>query len=188
MAYEDRDYGFLEKWDLPDGNYEGKELKCSGVNWVVTGDFKDIAKNHCGAVAVTNLALYFAAKGAAGLKRKNERETFSAVHNVVGNGPVLRITRKARQYFDFRGYELFKKTVRSFSGIKDAIDNDMPCLVLLAHGITHWHWVLAVGYREYPDNKGRYLHIIDGWTRNQDKFYKPGSGSRMATAKKYWVE
>lgn len=45
---------------MPSSSYSQNTIAyANSVNWVTTKYFSNIAKNHCGAVAVTNLALYF---------------------------------------------------------------------------------------------------------------------------------
>ena len=60
MPYGDGNYGFINLDEMPSGSYSSDNIPYSGTSWVITSDFSDIAKNHCGATAVTNLAMYFA--------------------------------------------------------------------------------------------------------------------------------
>lgn len=72
------------------------------------------------------------------------------------------------------------------SNIKSAADNDEIQGVLLADGIFNWHWILAVGYRQY-NSGGDYMRIVNGWDNTIDIFYKVNSASVWISATKYWV-
>lgn len=186
VPYGDGDYGFVNWGDMPSGGYSASTLPCSNVNWVVTSDFNDIATNHCGATAVTNLAMYFYSKGYSDLKKDTSRDTFIAVHKIVGNGPVMTIADKAKTYFSNCGYTLNYKAVGTYAAMKTAIKNSRPCGVLLADGIVEWHWILSVGYREYSAGD-QYMRIMDGWNRTIDRFYKIHTGSLWISASEYWI-
>lgn len=186
MLYGDGDYGFIEWENMPLGNHTSYNIPYAGTSWVVTGDFTDIAKDHCAATAVTNLAMYFANRGYTKLKKSSNRQTFIAVHDIVGNGPVMTIAGKTKEYFSNCGYSLNYKSVSDFDGIKSATKKGRPCGILLADGITAWHWIISVGYREYT-NSGNYIRVMDGWNRDVNRFYKPGSGSLWISATEYWV-
>lgn len=200
----DRRYGFIDINDMPDSAYDSGEISCDGIRWVVTSDFSDLAVNHCGAVAVTNLALYFAKKGCTGLtgqgqgvgqrgsgekneeNERTERETFRAVHKITGNGPKITIAGSAKQYFAARGYRLHTRKVKTFAVLKEAIEKGHPCSVLLMANLTEWHWALAVGWREYATG-GQYIRLMDGWNRDTDCFYQPGKGARWVAATEYRI-
>ena len=186
MPHGDGDYGFVNWSDMPSGGYSASTLSCSSVNWVVTSDFDDIATNHCGATAVTNLAEYFYSKGYSNLQKSSNRDTFIAVHKIVGNGPVKTIADKAKTYFSNCGYSLNYKSVGDYAAMKTAIKNGRPCGVLLADGIVQWHWILSVGYREYSAGD-HYMRIMDGWNRTIDRFYKINTGSLWVSATEYWM-
>lgn len=204
----DKRYGFIDISDMPDGVYDSGELSCDGIRWAVTSDFSDLAVNHCGAVAVTNLALYFAEKGCTGLtgkdrgtgqrgsgeksgenerKEKRERETFRAVHKIVGNGPRITIAGGGKRYFEARGYRLYTRKVKNFAALKRTVEKGHPCAVLLMANLMEWHWALAVGWREYACG-GKYIRLMDGWNRDADCFYRPGHGARWMAATEYWID
>lgn len=192
----DRRYGFVDDKDMPDGAYDSGELSCERLCWAVTSDFSDLAVNHCGAVAVTNLALYFAREGyrnlagtegvQGGKDGKDRKKLFCAVHKIVGNGPKIMIAGGAKRYFAAKGYRLQTKKVKNFAALKEAVEKGHPCAVLLMASLTEWHWALAVGWREYACG-GRYIRLMDGWNRDTDCFYQPGHGARWMAATEYWV-
>lgn len=187
-TYGNGNYGFVNWDDMPSGGHVHDSLPMSGVSWVITSDFGDIANNHCGATAVTNLAMYFSKNGFPKLKKESNRDTFIAVHNIVGDGPVITIADKAEEYFTDCGYTLNYDSISTYDELKKAIRKDKPCGILLAEGIVEWHWILGVGYRIYVEMEDeKYIQIMDGWNRNVNRFYKPYSGSLWVSATAYWM-
>lgn len=178
------DYGFIDWDNMPSGSYTADTIPLSGVSWVITSDFADIANDHCGATAVTNLALYFTSKGYSNLKKGNNRDTFIAVHDIVGDGPVMTIADKADTYFFDCGYTLNYESIGTYDSLKKAIRKDKPCGILLANGIVDWHWIIGVGYRDYFDESD-YIRIMDGWNRTVNRFYRLNSGSLWISATSY---
>ena len=181
-------YGFYDWGQMPSGNYESRTISgASSTDWITTGEVSDLAKNHCGATSVTNIALYFNNRGYSKLKINGDKcETFKKVHAIVGNGPVMTIAGDTKTYFSNRGYELKYSSVNSFDGIKNSVRNDRITGILLANGIVDWHWVLGVGYREYSSGD-KFIRIVNGWNNTIDRFYKPGSGSLWISATEYWI-
>lgn len=193
MPYGDGDYGFVNWGNMPTGSYTDNYLSgYESVDWVSTGETSQYASNHCGSVAVANLALYFAYKGKTNLKVGDRILTFRTVHRYVGNGPKATIADEAVDYFRFRGYILNYSTDRStlmsdrINAENKAIDNGRPCGLLLEDALFSWHWILAVGYRNYT-NGNKYFQIVDGWSNNAERFYKPGTGSNWISMTEYWV-
>lgn len=192
----DRRYGFIDSRDMPEGAYDYGELSCKGLCWAVTSDFSDLAVNHCGAVAVTNLALYFGGNGywkltgggnsRGGENDRDRRKLFSAFHKIVGNGPKITIAGGAKRCFAARGYRLYSRKVKNFAALKNAVERGHPCAVLLMANLMEWHWALAVGWREYASG-GQYIRLMDGWNRDTDCFYRPGKGAKWVAATEYWI-
>lgn len=186
MAGDSR-YGFMDSRNMPDGDYDFGELSCEGIRWAVTSDFSDLAVNHCGAVAVTNLALYFARNGYRSLAGGGDkRALFGDIHKLVGNGPRITIAGGAKRIFAAKGYRLHTQKVKNFAALKQAVEKGHPCAVLLMADLLEWHWTLAVGWREYVSG-GRYIRLMDGWNRDTDCFYQPGKGAKWMAATEYWV-
>lgn len=183
------DYGFLASSALQSGKYVSDTIRSAGtVDWAITGDYNDIASDHCGATAVTNLALYFAKNGKTNLKLKTKRDTFIAVHKFVGNGPKTTIADEAKKYFSDRGYTLnYNTETAKKQNIKTATTNERPCGILLTNKINDWHWVISVGWREYTSSGDFYVRIVNGWDNTIDRYYKPNSGSQWWTVTSYWV-
>lgn len=190
MVLGDGDYGFIYWDNMPAGEYESDWLSLYNVDWAITGDYNSFAYNHCGATCVTNLALYFAALNTkySNLKINSSKdETFKAIYQIVGPGPVATIAGSAKTYFSSRGYTLKYSSVGTFDSYKTAIKNDRPCGILLADGLDEWHWVLGVGWRQYLAG-GNYMRIVNGWDNTHKYFYKVNTGSLWISATEYWVE
>lgn len=187
MKIEKR-YGFIEHLDLSKENFkEGELSSLSGIRWAKTGDFNKFAKNHCAAVLVTNLALYYEKIGYVRLIENNLQNTFKSIHKQVGNGPKLFIAKDAKIYFHQRGYKLRTNTFRSFNAIKKSTGQNHPLGLLLTAGLFEWHWVMVVGWLE-TDSGLKYLKIVSGWDSKNIWYYKLGSGSHLWAATTYSIE
>ena len=181
-------YNFLKLSDLPKGNVIKDELSYPrDIIWAKTSQFNDLAKNHCGAIFVTNLALYYTKMGYDHLRINNTEDTFNAVHSIVGNGPKMFLAKRSKLYFSQRGYTLKYSTLRSRESIKKSIAENKPVAFLLGAGIFEWHWVMAVGWVEY-DSGEFYIKIVTGWDSKVLKYYKLGSGSCWLSATSYTIE
>lgn len=182
------DYGFCGRSALPLSSYETQSLNMKPIRWATTGDFQKAAYNHCGAVFVTNLALYFDQLGYKDLQVNDSMsDTFAVVHQIVGNGPVALLAGKAQTYFAGRGYLLKSRRVGTLRRLKLAIANQHPLGILLAQGWVDWHWILVVGWRQYSTGE-TYLRIVDGWHPTENRFYKVGGGAAWWSATEYWLE
>ena len=180
-------YGFIDLENMPTTKCTSDKIKGTNIEWVITTDFSNIASNHCGATAITNLALYYANQGYSNLKKSTPYNTFVAVHKICPDGPRPTIADYADMYFDDCGYTLKTRSVDNFSDLVDATASDHPCAMLLANGATAWHWILGIGWREYITGD-QYIRVMDNWKRTADRFYKPGDGSIWVSAKEYWVK
>lgn len=186
-----KDFGFIDLSNMPTEEFNHDNLEYKNIDWARTKDYNHLAKNHCGAVFVTNLALYFASKGYGDLLIDNNKDdTFEGVHRIVGNGPALTVAKKGKEYFYERGYSLEFSRLRSFEDIKDAISKGYPLGVLLTNGIFSWHWIMALGWRQYKagsSSQENYMRIVDSWNNTADRFYKISTGSRLWSTTKYWI-
>lgn len=189
------EYGFLEESELPQGRISSDiMLPCQDVRWAVTTDFLDIARNHCAAVTVTNLMLYFENTPSHQVQEPDHaRNIFTGVHDLVGNGPVFTIRRKAQRYARAHRMNLQSRPVKTCEDFAAAIRAGHPCALLLAQNLLHWHWVLCTGVRTYENTAfgnpgGGYLRIMDSWHRSDSFFYQPGRGSVLISAAEYWME
>lgn len=181
-------YGFVGSKDLPDTPYLSNTIsQVDEIHWLTTKDTAQMANNHCGATAVTNLAIYHMTKTNKINLTKNDRlNLFKTIHQDIGNGPVAMIAGSAKKFFKSMGYVLTYKKVRNYYELKKAIDSDEIVGLLLANGLFYWHWVLCIGYREYKDGTS-YLQIIDNWNNTTDRFYRIHSKSLWFSGTRYKI-
>jgi hypothetical protein len=189
---KDPTYGIKNEKDLPSGKYKERIIKsAASVNWAIMNDYNEIAKNHCGATAATNLALYFTRRGYTNLAVKNKkgqrskRETFKSVHKYVKNGPQLFIARNTKKYFKKRGYNLKYSGANNLKSVKNAISKNRPVGILIAG--PQWHWIICVGYREYKNGKA-YMRVVNGWDNTTKKYYQPHKGAGWVSGTQYWIK
>ena len=181
-------YGFIDVKNMAFDTYTSKSISLEEDNWATTGEFSNNTNNHCAAVASTNIGLYYAYQGYINLLINTSKSaTFYQIHSNIGNGPILKIAAKTQDYFKSRGYTLNYRKVPFYKGIKEAVDNNRPCAVLLTAGVAQWHWVIAVGYREYATGE-RYIQIINGWKNSSNQFFKIKNGAKIVSATEYWIE
>lgn len=192
MSQGDINYGFLEGSNLPSGySSRGIIQNAQNVDWAIYDDYKSATiKDHCGAVAITNIALYFAACGKTNLKvNNNKHQTFAAVHKIIGNGPKPVIATYAKSYFSSRGYTLNygdpSGGESSFEGIQEAVKNNRPCGILLADALNNWHWVVCIGWQLCGPQP--YMQIVNGWANTTNRYYMGNSGSLWISTTQYWV-
>ena len=186
-----RSYNFINWNNMPSGRYQFNNLanigiSSSNITWAIMSDYNNIANNHCGAVCVTNMAQYFKSEGYS-CTESSLLNTFVKVHSYVGNGPVMDITSGASSYFSYKGYTLSSSGVSTFALLKSAISSDKPVGMLLLDSPSSWHWVLAVGYREYLSDSSQYARIVDGWNNTCNKFYKINDGALWFFGKSYRI-
>lgn len=172
------DYGFLDLDQLPQGIFVEKYIDDSAnLDYITTADNKDLAKNHCGATAATNLGHYY-------LRDLSFDLLFKKFHSEIGNGPVFFIPKKILRVFKDLGKDLDYFSTRDVEEIKTALYQNLMGILLLANGLFDWHYVVALGYRIY-ENGDMYLIIMDGWTKDRKRFYKINSGSLLLSASFY---
>ncbi|OKL46207.1 hypothetical protein BSR29_08145 [Boudabousia liubingyangii] len=185
----DGDYGFLSPHQLPKGRYIARTIDdASSVAWMTTSEVSDLAKNHCAAVAATNIALYHAHQGAKQLLVNDDRvATFQALHRIVNNGPVAMLVPKVRIFYRQRGVPMHSQTSRNLKALKFGVRNNLIQAALLVDGLFNWHWVLVVGYRQYQDGR-LFLQLVNGWEQTTEKYYEVGAGSFWMSSTTYWLE
>lgn len=178
-------YGFIDGKNMPKGEYTSNRIDYKGINWVKTGDLK-YGKNHCATTTGTNIILYFYHLGFWDLLEKDEENTFSEFYKIVGNGPIIFLARKLKRYFKDRAYNLKYKRYSSFENVKDALNKNRPCSVLLSASLLNWHWIMAIGWREYESGE-KYIQIVDSWTKNDYRFYKVKKSGIIISSTEYWI-
>lgn len=178
-------YGFRNITEVHPDVIKTRILPAADTRFAVTGEFFDEAKNHCGAVCATNVLLYFRALAGVPVKSTTERHRiFTAIHDVVGNGPIFSLQKKISRcpFIAVRG-----KKLRSVQELVSALDHGCPCILLLANGLFDWHWVLCVGYLTARENgqEKLFLRLADSWTPVCNTIYEPGVGSKILSMTAY---
>lgn len=172
------DYGFLDASQMSKENFIDFYIDdLANLDFITTADNKDLAKNHCGATAATNLGHYY-------IRNLDQDSLFKKFHSEIGNGPVFFIAKKIQRTFKDLGRDLEYFSTREAYEIKAALDQNHMGILLLANGLFDWHYVVVLGYRLY-ENGELYLIIMDGWTKDRNRFYKINSGSLLLTASFY---
>ncbi|MDO5028754.1 MAG: hypothetical protein Q4E36_05760 [Bacillota bacterium] len=175
------DYGFLDEQSLPKVPFTEKFITGAlDQKFIVTSDHNDIAKNHCGATAATNLGLLY-------LDKVDQSELFAAMYEKIGQGPVILIGKKISDVFKTYGKSLCYYRTRNLEKILAGLKDNSMAILLLASGIFAWHYVMALGYRIYEDGES-YLIIQDGWHKNKFFYYKINQGSLLLAATIYKLE
>ena len=142
--------GFFHQEQLPQGAFTAHNLPSLPSRWFCTDDFKHLARNHCAAVCVMNVLLYF-----------RQKCPFECVHRHIGNGPVFSL-RKAKAWFSLH-------KIHSVNQLESALSFGQPCAMMVSTPRHDWHWVLVTGIREYP-NGSCWLQIADGWHSEDVRF------------------
>ncbi len=150
-----------------------------------------LAKNHCAAVCAVNLlsVLLYRAENGRQLSCWQKENLFKAVHRRMGNGPVFRFDTRLSRFLRKEPMgaampRIQMKRLRGYEEIREALLKGDPCMLLLAADPLHWHYVLAVGYREYPDGQ-RFLQLANSWQRNTDCFMPEKGGAVILNAASY---
>lgn len=181
----DRPYGLMREADLTEPIIDLEDLHLGQNTWAFADAYQDEAKDHCGALLITNLALFFSRQGHSNLLVNDHVDgTFHEVHGLVGDGPVPMTAGKARKYFSDRGYHLKTRPVMTFRRLRRAIDQGRPVGILLMESWNRWHWVLAVGYRKTAEG-GKFIHVVDGWHARGTQYYQVHKGSFWWSATEY---
>lgn len=155
-------------------HFKDKEDHNLNIKWAKTSSYKHFANNHCAAVLVENLSIYYRA-----MNLINFEIDFVEIHKLIGNGPVLFLTRKTRKYFEKHHLNVKTKVLFSPSKMKDQLDIKKPIALLLCKSLFDWHWVLALDYFEIENQL--YFKVANGWVE-KDTYYKVNESSRLVFA------
>jgi hypothetical protein len=172
-----KNYGIITSGELPEGPYDGKMLPAA-VKYAVTGDFASIrgVRNHCAATSAVNMIIYYAGLHQdTGFIRNGGigdiKETFTAVHGYMHNGPVppfLYRNRLSKYIKKETDYIAHTAVLRSWEQIKGRVAHGHMIYLLLWQGLSA-HFVNVIGYREYRSGE-KYVAIHDNWHKNKDHY------------------
>ncbi len=173
------EYPFFRKNDLPAGPCREIRLAGTGRRFAVTGDYQEPARNHCAAVCLANAMICL--KTDRTVKQEERDRLFRRAYALLGNGPLF-----TREFRKGTGNALFEaglpgcrlRPCGSPGEVRSCLEKGSPCAVLVMISPLNWHWVLAVGCREYEDGSF-YLRICDGWNARADRWLRWGGPVRI---------
>lgn len=185
------DYGFIADASMPTSSYNGNSISYGSTAWAIMSDYTPSPANHCGATAITNVALYIARKNSSysSLKKSTTAKTLESVYSFVGNGPIISVSSLmsgGKKYFTDCGHTLNYASADDFGTVVTALSKGRPCCILLRNAALDWHWVVAVGFRQYSSG-GNYFQIVTGWSRTDKYFYKINTGSTWIAGASCWA-
>ncbi|MCL1949032.1 MAG: hypothetical protein FWF59_04795 [Turicibacter sp.] len=188
VVFGSADWGFMDLSGLPTGTVTSAS-SITGISgsWARTGDFLNPPKvdNHCGSVAVTNLALIFSRRsGNSNLVYSTIASTFNSVHAIVGNGPKVTIAGNAVTFFKNRGFILNHTSISSSEFTTAIAASDRPIGMLTQRNLEA-HWIIGIGYRTIGGVT--YYRILDGWNNSNNRFFRPGTGSAVQSRTAYYL-
>ena len=173
IRLKNRSYGFIYSESLPDNGYEEVKIPVDRKRVSITGDYFDIANNHCACVCTMNIALILRKHRIGDISRcrlGNDRlNMFKDIHSIVGDGPVFLYKPKLNRYLRSVGSKIRAVPITELKDIEDCIESNIPVAMLVNAGITNWHWVLVIGIRKYSSGD-IYFNILDGWNRRTDRY------------------
>lgn len=153
--------------------------------YAVTGDYADIARNHCAATMMTNLMLVHYGEDPG---CRDRRALFRDIHRFIGNGPVLHIAGRANRYLREnripmtcaqRNRHLTERDPgRLITAAQEELHAGRPCGLLVAASPLQWHWVLAIA-AERDTAGATSFRIADGWHAGRVLSYIPDRGARL---------
>jgi len=175
IRLKNRSYGFIYSETLPEKGYTEINIPVAKERVAITGDYFDIANNHCACICTMNMVLILRSHRIGDISRcrlGNDRlKLFKNIHRIVKNGPVFLYKPKLNRFLKSVGSKLQAVPITAFEDIENSIKGNVPVALLVNAGITLWHWVLVIGIRYY-NNGDIYLNILDGWNKRTDRYLK----------------
>ena len=162
-------YDFLvDEYDLPIWeSYYYKYLR--GVenitNWGTTGEFSDLANNHCAATSAFNVTHYYRTRFGDPIVNSDRLSVFEEIHSFICDGPVTPLEYRAR----YRSYVSVETSYNvsivapafTWANYKSYIHDGYVVLMCVWPELLSAHMINGVGYREYPS--GNYCAVLDNW-------------------------
>ncbi|MBR5179303.1 MAG: hypothetical protein IKW90_10960 [Lachnospiraceae bacterium] len=175
IRLKNRPYGFIYSDSLPQSGYTEVKIPAAADRVAITGDYFEIADNHCAAICTMNTMLLMRQHGKGDIRRhrfgNDFLEIFKDIHKIVGNGPIIFYKPKFNRYFKSKGSKVHAVPISRFEDIENAIREKTPVPMMVNAGISHWHWILVIGIRKYMDGS-IYLNILDGWNKRTDRYLR----------------
>lgn len=175
IRIKNRPYGFVYPHEMPDSAFSEIIIDVDEENIAVTGDYMDIANNHCACVYTMNVTLLLKRYGKGDVSSCNiegdRTEMFKSIHRIVRNGPVIFYKPKLNRYYKRIGSYVRFKPINKLESIEECIKEGLPVAMLVNAGMFLWHWIVIIGVRHY-DSGEVYLNILDGWNKTKNKFLK----------------
>lgn len=172
---KNRPYGFIYSEKLPAQGFTERRIPVIPDKVAITGDYSDIADNHCAAVCAMNMMLILRKFGIGStnqsLPEQERKGLFKDIHKIVGNGPVIFLKPKLNKIFKSIWAGLKVVPTTDYKDIEQCMMEKRPVALLVNAGITQWHWILVVGIRKYIDGS-IYFNILDGWNKRTDRYMK----------------
>ena len=190
IKIKNRPYGFIYSESLPTDGFIEISIPVAKERVAVTGDYFDVADNHCAAVCAMNLTLILRRHRIGHINRcrigNDRKKVFLSIHRFIGNGPVVFLKPKINRYFKSLGSMIRIVPISSYEEIEDSVLGRVPVALLVNAGITNWHWILVIGIRKYQ-NGSIYLNILDGWNKRVDRYLKyDGRDSFIRALRPVW--
>lgn len=175
IRIKNRPYDFIYSESLPKMGYTEISIPVALERIAVTGDYFDIADNHCAAICCMNIMQLLRQHGKGDVRRhrfgNDFRQIFNDIHKFIGNGPIVFFKPKFNRFFKSKGSRVRLMPISRLCEIEAAVRDKTPVALLVNAGITKWHWILVVGIRKYM-NGDIYLNILDGWNKRRDRYLK----------------
>lgn len=178
-------YGFINQKYMSKENYTSHQIPFPNQQkFLTTTDTKNIAHNHCGAVLATNLWVHSLPYP---LPVSEQVAYFKIIHSYIGDGPVVCLESKIRRFLKREKQSLATYRTKNQQEIKASLQLGLPLALLLAKDPLNWHWVMAVGYREYKDGT-LYLQVVTGWHQKAVYYYPINQTSKLVLSKAYEIQ
>ena len=175
IRLKNRPYGFIYAESLPKEGFTEIKIPVAAERVAITGDYFEIADNHCAAICTMNTLLLLRQHQKGDVRKhrfgNDYLQIFKDIHNIVGNGPIVFYKPKFNRFFKSKGSKVRVAPISQLGEIESAIRERTPVSLLVNAGITHWHWILVIGVRKYI-NGDIYLNILDGWNKRTDRYLK----------------
>jgi len=170
-----RPYGFIYPHEMPDCEFSENVIAVDEDEIAVTGDYMDIANNHCACICTMNITLLLKKYGKGDVPscsiESDRTEMFKSIHRIVKNGPVIFYKPKLTRYYKRIGSAVRFRPINRLEAIEECINEGLPVAMLVNAGLFLWHWIVVIGVRHY-ENGDIYLNILDGWNKTKRKYLK----------------